>query len=171
MAPSLSPHCPHRGSPRRPPHGSSVALGRRPRCRSGPGCVVPVRPHRARALQRSRGCRSRAALPGCGHAEKPGACPAAAPEGLFYPCSFQCLEDGDCLGRKNCCGGRCARTCAPPGKPGFCPVSPGLYASYECQARCHGDGDCPAEQKCCRRGCDAPSCVTSLGLGVGTRTR
>ncbi|XP_039419574.1 uncharacterized protein LOC109144281 [Corvus cornix cornix] len=35
--------------------------------------------------------------------EKPGACPAAAPERLIAPCSFPCLEDKDCLGAQKCC--------------------------------------------------------------------
>uniref|UniRef100_A0A8V5H7G4 Uncharacterized protein n=1 Tax=Melopsittacus undulatus TaxID=13146 RepID=A0A8V5H7G4_MELUD len=47
-------------------------------------------------------------------AEKPGACPAAAPEGLFYPCSFPCLEDRDCLGRQKCCSLGCGSACLEP---------------------------------------------------------
>lgn len=47
-------------------------------------------------------------------AEKPGACPAAAPEGLFYPCSFPCLEDRDCLGMQKCCALGCGSACLEP---------------------------------------------------------
>lgn len=49
-----------------------------------------------------------------GVAEKPGACPAAAPEGLFYPCSFPCLEDKDCLGAQKCCPLGCGPACLEP---------------------------------------------------------
>uniref|UniRef100_A0A8B9BWR5 BPTI/Kunitz inhibitor domain-containing protein n=1 Tax=Anser brachyrhynchus TaxID=132585 RepID=A0A8B9BWR5_9AVES len=49
-----------------------------------------------------------------GLAEKPGTCPTAAPEGLFYPCSFQCLEDKDCLGSKKCCPLGCGPACLEP---------------------------------------------------------
>ncbi|XP_009332683.1 PREDICTED: waprin-Phi3-like, partial [Pygoscelis adeliae] len=45
---------------------------------------------------------------------KPGACPAAAPEGLFYPCSFPCLEDKDCLGAQKCCPLGCGPACLEP---------------------------------------------------------
>lgn len=47
-------------------------------------------------------------------AEKPGACPVAAPEGLFYPCSFPCLEDQDCLGMQKCCALGCGSACLEP---------------------------------------------------------
>ncbi|KAL9835141.1 uncharacterized protein GJ701_012287 [Geothlypis trichas] len=46
--------------------------------------------------------------------EKPGACPAAAPEGLVAPCSFPCLEDKDCLGAQKCCPLGCGSACLEP---------------------------------------------------------
>lgn len=49
-----------------------------------------------------------------GAAEKPGACPAAAPEGLTAPCSFPCLEDKDCLGAQKCCPLGCGSACLEP---------------------------------------------------------
>uniref|UniRef100_A0A8C3MPN1 Uncharacterized protein n=1 Tax=Geospiza parvula TaxID=87175 RepID=A0A8C3MPN1_GEOPR len=49
-----------------------------------------------------------------GAAEKPGACPAAAPEGLIAPCSFPCLEDKDCLGAQKCCPLGCGSACLEP---------------------------------------------------------
>ncbi|XP_040431819.1 papilin-like isoform X2 [Cygnus olor] len=58
-----------------------------------------------------RECRLRCTPPA---EEKPGTCPTAAPEGLFYPCSFQCLEDKDCLGSKKCCPLGCGPACLEP---------------------------------------------------------
>lgn len=49
-----------------------------------------------------------------GAAEKPGACPAAAPERLIAPCSFPCLEDKDCLGEQKCCPLGCGSACSEP---------------------------------------------------------
>lgn len=49
-----------------------------------------------------------------GLAEKPGACPAAAPEGPIAPCSFPCLEDKDCLGAQKCCPLGCGSACLEP---------------------------------------------------------
>uniref|UniRef100_A0A8C5TPG2 WAP domain-containing protein n=1 Tax=Malurus cyaneus samueli TaxID=2593467 RepID=A0A8C5TPG2_9PASS len=49
-----------------------------------------------------------------GAAEKPGACPAAAPEGLIAPCSFPCLEDEDCVGAQKCCPLGCGFACLEP---------------------------------------------------------
>uniref|UniRef100_A0A8D0G1N4 WAP domain-containing protein n=1 Tax=Strix occidentalis caurina TaxID=311401 RepID=A0A8D0G1N4_STROC len=95
-----------------------------------------------------------------GVAEKPGACPATAPEGLFEPCSFPCLEDWDCLGAQKCCPLGCGPACLQPlltpalpppdqPKPGECPVAqPG-----PCRERCRGDSDCPDAQKCCNSSC------------------
>lgn len=40
--------------------------------------------------------------------------PAPAPEGLFYPCAFPCLEDRDCLGAQKCCPLRCGVACLEP---------------------------------------------------------
>lgn len=49
-----------------------------------------------------------------GAAEKPGTCPVEAPEGLFFPCSFPCLEDRDCLGAQKCCQLHCGSACLEP---------------------------------------------------------
>uniref|UniRef100_A0A669NVW3 WAP domain-containing protein n=1 Tax=Phasianus colchicus TaxID=9054 RepID=A0A669NVW3_PHACC len=67
----------------------------------------------------SHECRLRCTPPA---EEKPGACPAAAPEGLFYPCSFRCQEDKDCLGSQKCCPLGCGQACVEPaqGKASGC---------------------------------------------------
>uniref|UniRef100_A0A8B9BV56 WAP domain-containing protein n=1 Tax=Anser brachyrhynchus TaxID=132585 RepID=A0A8B9BV56_9AVES len=99
------------------------------------------------------GCPGRSLTPGL--AEKPGTCPTAAPEGLFYPCSFQCLEDKDCLGSKKCCPLGCGPACLEPlqgeascgaGRSRAPCQSPG-----PCREECEGDSDCPSSQKCCNR--------------------
>uniref|UniRef100_A0A803Y364 WAP four-disulfide core domain 3 n=1 Tax=Meleagris gallopavo TaxID=9103 RepID=A0A803Y364_MELGA len=67
-----------------------------------------------------------------GVAEKPGACPAAAPEGLFYPCSFRCQEDKDCLGSQKCCPLGCGPACVEPAQD-IChlPAVPGPCGGHE----------------------------------------
>ncbi|XP_010720892.1 WAP four-disulfide core domain protein 3 isoform X1 [Meleagris gallopavo] len=64
--------------------------------------------------------------------EKPGACPAAAPEGLFYPCSFRCQEDKDCLGSQKCCPLGCGPACVEPAQD-IChlPAVPGPCGGHE----------------------------------------
>uniref|UniRef100_A0A8C5IDT6 WAP domain-containing protein n=1 Tax=Junco hyemalis TaxID=40217 RepID=A0A8C5IDT6_JUNHY len=97
-----------------------------------------------------------------GAAEKPGACPAAAPEGLIAPCSFPCLEDKDCLGAQKCCPLGCGSACLDPGSPqGSCgpTVQPGSF-----RERCRADSDCPGAQKCCNSSCGQQSinCVPNF---------
>uniref|UniRef100_A0A674ISL7 WAP four-disulfide core domain 8 n=1 Tax=Terrapene triunguis TaxID=2587831 RepID=A0A674ISL7_9SAUR len=46
--------------------------------------------------------------------EKPGICPAEAPEGGFDPCFFRCSEDKDCLGSEKCCLLSCGAGCLEP---------------------------------------------------------
>uniref|UniRef100_A0A672U0S4 WAP domain-containing protein n=1 Tax=Strigops habroptila TaxID=2489341 RepID=A0A672U0S4_STRHB len=87
-------------------------------------------------------------------AEKPGACPVAAPEGLFYPCSFPCLEDQDCLGMQKCCALGCGSACesqlGPPEPLGACPVP---REAGTCLDLCSFDEECPWGHKCCSNGC------------------
>uniref|UniRef100_A0A8C2T145 WAP domain-containing protein n=1 Tax=Coturnix japonica TaxID=93934 RepID=A0A8C2T145_COTJA len=111
--------------------------------------------------------------------EKPGACPAAALEGLLYPCSFRCQEDKDCLGSQKCC----PLGCSLKPKTGECPTML-LELEGPCQQECNGDGDCPDELKCCNSSCGlqclpaAPARESSgtgwdvdhrQGCGLGTR--
>ncbi|NXT23540.1 WAP protein, partial [Syrrhaptes paradoxus] len=93
-----------------------------------------------------------------GVAEKPGACPAAVPEGLFYPCAFACLEDRDCLGAQKCCPLPCGPACLEPvpDKPGECPrvrPRPEPCVEEEEGDSCAHDRDCPRQEKCCFSGC------------------
>uniref|UniRef100_A0A8C3R5X6 WAP four-disulfide core domain protein 5 n=1 Tax=Cyanoderma ruficeps TaxID=181631 RepID=A0A8C3R5X6_9PASS len=106
-----------------------------------------------------------------GAAEKPGACPAAAPEGLTAPCSFPCLEDKDCLGaqkswcwhdgecphEEKCCLRGCDYVCLPPSrdKPGECPKVRPQHPSEPCTEMdsCSHDRDCSRQEKCCFSGC------------------
>ncbi|XP_030319092.1 progranulin-like isoform X4 [Calypte anna] len=69
-----------------------------------------------------RDCRLRCIPPA---EEKPGACPAAAPEGLFVPCSFPCLEDKDCVGAQKCCPLSCGPACLEPVRAEDTPAIPG----------------------------------------------
>ncbi|XP_071615928.1 uncharacterized protein [Heliangelus exortis] len=69
-----------------------------------------------------RDCRLRCIPPA---EEKPGACPAAAPEGLFVPCSFPCLEDKDCVGAQKCCPLSCGPACLEPVWAEDTPTTPG----------------------------------------------
>ncbi|XP_053937535.1 latent-transforming growth factor beta-binding protein 4 isoform X5 [Cuculus canorus] len=107
--------------------------------------------------------------------EKPGVCPAAAPEGLFYPCSFPCLEDKDCLGAQKCCALGCGAACLEPvqdqPKPEECPTAqPGSAGpcwercredasaapatpQLRHQQQCRQDQDCPQPEVCCHQHC------------------
>ncbi|XP_051489385.1 NF-X1-type zinc finger protein NFXL1-like [Apus apus] len=103
-------------------------------------------------------------------AEKPGVCPVVAPEGLFAPCSFPCLEDKDCLGAQKCCPLGCGPACLEPvqeqPKPGECPVAqPGLAGP--CREWCRRDGDCPDAQKCCNSSCGR-QCMPAAPAGTPT---
>ncbi|XP_064586410.1 perlwapin-like [Zonotrichia leucophrys gambelii] len=100
--------------------------------------------------------------------EKPGACPAAAPEGLIAPCSFPCLEDKDCLGAQKCCPLGCGSACLEPAqdrpKPSEGPtVQPGSF-----RQRCRGDSDCPGAQKCCNSSC-SQQCPPGVPAGEAGR--
>ncbi|NXW69768.1 WAP protein, partial [Hirundo rustica] len=93
---------------------------------------------------------------------KPGACPAAAPQGLIAPCSFPCLEDKDCLGAQKCCPLGCGSACLEPAqeKPGICPLADEAPLA-PCGTTCTKDWQCPGAEKCCNSSrcgyvCSAP---------------
>ncbi|OXB57595.1 hypothetical protein ASZ78_010557 [Callipepla squamata] len=117
-------------------------------------------------------------------AEKPGACPAAAPEGLFYPCSFRCQEDKDCLGSQKCCPLGCGPACVEPVHD-IChlPAAPGPCGGHEmsffynvtsghCEkfrySGCRGNANRFGTQAACRRACLSHGkdgfCPASSGL-------
>lgn len=99
------------------------------------------------------GCTSPPAAP-LGVAEKPGACPAAAPEGLFYPCSFRCQEDKDCLGSQKCCPLGCGPACVEPAQ--------GKVSRYR-RSHVHRDshGSAGRSGLCCRH-LPSPRCAGAL---------
>uniref|UniRef100_A0A8C9ELV9 Uncharacterized protein n=1 Tax=Pavo cristatus TaxID=9049 RepID=A0A8C9ELV9_PAVCR len=127
------------------------------------------------------GCTSPPAAP-LGVAEKPGACPAAAPEGLFYPCSFRCQEDKDCLGSQKCCPLGCGPACVEPAQD-IChlPAVPGPCGGHElsffynvtsgrCEtfpySGCGGNANRFGTRAACRRACLGKDgfCPASAGL-------
>ncbi|XP_021272607.1 papilin-like isoform X3 [Numida meleagris] len=114
----------------------------------------------------SHECRLRCTPPA---EEKPGACPAAAPEGLFYPCSFRCQEDKDCLGSQKCCPLGCGSACVEPAQD-IChlPAVPGPCGGHElsffynvtsgrCEtfpySGCGGNANRFGTRAACRRAC------------------
>ncbi|OXB79306.1 UNVERIFIED_CONTAM: hypothetical protein H355_013227 [Colinus virginianus] len=129
----------------------------------------------------SHECRLRCTPPA---EEKPGACSAAAPEGLFYPCSFRCQEDKDCLGSQKCCPLGCGPACVEPAQD-IChlPAAPGPCGGHEmsffynvtsghCEkfrySGCGGNANRFGTRAACRRACLSHGkdgfCPASSGL-------